>query len=364
MFAAIASSPKIPPVAQITKLQHVLPGASSRFHQALDQLENDLVSRSSMALAQRVHTPVDGLAQQMAALVMRRDLAACREKSSAGGEINVKLSPDPQEAQQASTVVPNLQSRAREKIGDSFKEDIVMEDVSEGLTLETVDAEEKKPILPDGKTVTTPAVETAVESSPRDVKTDPRDMKPDTAPVLATEKSVPMPDPVRGSHVDIVTPLEIPKEDEQSAEEKAPDTATGDMDSLFNDPIGTEDATGADAFTFDESNPNGLDFSAFNTGFDATGADNDNISSLLPGLEDYANTQTNAAADVIDFDSFFNAGGDDQNAGLDQQDSGEQRDTTFDDLMDLGTFEALDGDENNHNSNDNNAELDFDALFN
>jgi hypothetical protein len=37
------ANPKAPPASQLTKLKHVVPLASGQFHDALDQLENELV---------------------------------------------------------------------------------------------------------------------------------------------------------------------------------------------------------------------------------------------------------------------------------------------------------------------------------
>lgn len=43
VFAAMSANPKERPVAQIAKLQNVIPVAERRFHNALDQLEDELV---------------------------------------------------------------------------------------------------------------------------------------------------------------------------------------------------------------------------------------------------------------------------------------------------------------------------------
>lgn len=158
-------------------------------------------------------------------------------------------------------------------------------------------------------------------------------------------------------------PQDASGNDDGDAEDKAPDTGKdsntgGDLDSLFND-------TGGDTneFSFDQSNTNGLNFGEFGDNFHADNADNDNISSLLPGLEDYANTQSNTGGVDMDMNSFLNAGGDeDRNLGMNQQGAGEQRDTTFDDLMDLANFDGggMEGEENTNNP----TVLDFDSLFN
>lgn len=43
VFGALSSNPKSHPTAQLTKLRHTLPVASNIFHDALDQLETELV---------------------------------------------------------------------------------------------------------------------------------------------------------------------------------------------------------------------------------------------------------------------------------------------------------------------------------
>ncbi|CZT18732.1 uncharacterized protein RCC_04576 [Ramularia collo-cygni] len=338
VFAAVNSTPKVPPVAHITKLQNTIPIASKRFHQALDQLENEL---------------------QMAALVMRRDLAVCREQSNTDSKAAPKVPSESLTTPKAVASTSNLGEVGLGKAEEIFKEDIAMQDQSHDPAPDFPVIEEK-PVPPaaevDQKPVTKPSPD--AKPSPEDVS---REAVPRAANGSSKEEGAPQHD---GLSIETATAEQDSKVDSKSGEEKAPDTATGDMDSLFNDPISAEDAAAANAFDFDQNNSNELDFGSFSAGFDSTGADNDNISSLLPGLEDYANTQQNAAADVMDFSSFFNTGDGGQNTGLDQQASGEQRDTTFDDLMDLANFEGMDGDDSNNNGNNHNADLDFEALFN
>ena len=48
LFAAAHANPKSPPVAQASQLRHVLPSATNRFHEALDQLEEEIVSSSNV----------------------------------------------------------------------------------------------------------------------------------------------------------------------------------------------------------------------------------------------------------------------------------------------------------------------------
>lgn len=152
------------------------------------------------------------------------------------------------------------------------------------------------------------------------------------------------------------------KPDQPAEDEKVPDTAnesiSNDLDSLFG---GGDNNTNepSNEFTFDENATGEIDFGDF-TNFNTDNGDNDNISSLLPGLEDYANTQSNASGAELDLSSFFNTNTTEQTNAMNQQGAGEQRDTTFDDLMDLANFDgSAMGDEAN-----NTGDVDFESLFN
>lgn len=156
---------------------------------------------------------------------------------------------------------------------------------------------------------------------------------------------------------------------EQSAEDKAPDTATlsntGDLDSLFNDPTSAGgmggDSIGEPDFSTSADLNAEFDFQSFN---DATAAnDNDNISALLPGLQDYANDNGGAEPD---FSSFFtadpatNLGDQSQNSQTalgEQQIDTAQGDSTFDDLFNL-TFDMSGGTDGNQNGG-NDFNFDF-----
>jgi hypothetical protein len=158
---------------------------------------------------------------------------------------------------------------------------------------------------------------------------------------------------------------------EQSADDKAPDTATfsntGDLDSLFNDPtsaggMGGDAGNEPDFSTSADLNAD-FDFQSFNDA--STSNDNDNISALLPGLQDYANDTSGAEPD---FSSFFNP---DPNVNLNvtdqpsgsktamgqQQIDTAQGDSTFEDLFDL-TFDMSGGNDGNQNGG-NDFNFDF-----
>lgn len=147
---------------------------------------------------------------------------------------------------------------------------------------------------------------------------------------------------------------------ESKDEEKVPDTAN-DLDSLFGAPISAEPGESTD-FDFDQNGTTDIDFDSFGANFDANPTDNDDIASLLPGLQDYANTQDNSGADV-DLNALF--GTTDSNNGMDQQGAGEQRDTTFDELLNMTDMADFGGGmEGDGNNNNNNSEaFDFDSLF-
>lgn len=156
---------------------------------------------------------------------------------------------------------------------------------------------------------------------------------------------------------------------EQSTEDKAPDTATlsntGDLDSLFNDPTSAGgmggDSIGEPDFSTSADLNAEFDFQSFN---DASATnDNDNISALLPGLQDYANDNGGAEPD---FSSFFtadpatNLGDQAQNSQTalgEQQIDTAQGDSTFDDLFNL-TFDMSGGTDGNQNGG-NDFNFDF-----
>lgn len=211
-------------------------------------------------------------------------------------------------------------------------------------------AADKSPSIP---TTAAPAPEMDSQSKPDTQE----DAKPDAAPATDSkatkENSEPPPNGL--PNIDTSAEQSNPQDQKSADQEKPPDTAN-DLDSLFNDPMSGGGAGGND-FSFDQDGSgNDMDFGSF-------GGDNDNISSLLPGLEDYANTQPNSNANEVDLDQLFGLSDNNQNAGDMQAGNGEQQDTTFDDLMDLANFDTgMDGDNGNGNNTANN-DLDFDSLF-
>ena len=152
---------------------------------------------------------------------------------------------------------------------------------------------------------------------------------------------------------------------EQSADDKAPDTATfsntGDLDSLFNDTTSAGGAGGDEPDFSTSADLNAeFDFTSFNDASNSN--DNDNISALLPGLQDYANETTGTEPD---FSSLFTADppnnlteqSQNNNTGMGQQlvDTA-QGGGTFDDIFDM-TFDMGGGTDENQNGG---AQFDFD----
>jgi hypothetical protein len=161
-----------------------------------------------------------------------------------------------------------------------------------------------------------------------------------------------------------------PASGEESAEDKAPDTGTfsntGDLDSLFNDTasgggMGGDNGEEPDFSTSVDLNAE-FDMASFTNGIDANKSnDNDNISGLLPGLQDYANDTAGAEPD---FSSFFSAepstNPPDQTQNSiapsgEQQNDNMQHDNTFDDIFDM-TFDMGGGGQSQNGGND----FDFD----
>lgn len=303
--------------------------------------------------------------QQLAQAVMRRDLALCRERSgdqtntqvettaqldsdgpTAAPESTAELpaAPEP-EVERTQTAPSEIKPNLPEKPAPT--EDIVMEDAAEEDDAKPV------PVLSFDELI--------ADDRPQEPSPPLADSKPSV--VAHTLLTIDDPKPPNGGlQLDTKPPAEDSKNaDNQPADEdKAPDTAN-DLDSLFNDPMSAEGTGGENPdFNFDQDGSNDLDFGSFGANFDANGADNDNISSLLPGLEDYANTQPNNNGADVDLNELFGVG--DANNGMDSQGAGEQRDSTFEDLMDLANFEGMDG--GSSGGNNNNADFDFDSLFN
>jgi len=162
-----------------------------------------------------------------------------------------------------------------------------------------------------------------------------------------------------------------PASGEQSAEDKAPDTGTfsntGDLDSLFNDAasdggMGGDNGEEPDFGTSADLNAE-FDMASFTNGLDANKSnDKDNISALLPGLQDYADDTASAEPD---FSSFFstepttNPPDQSQNVGMaggEQQNDNMQHDNSFDDIFNM-TFDMGGGGGGQSGGNDFNFDF-------
>jgi hypothetical protein len=150
-------------------------------------------------------------------------------------------------------------------------------------------------------------------------------------------------------------------------EDQPPDTAaTNDLESLFNDPMSAggnlADTTNAEEDPSDFTA--GFDFGSFdNTGLNdnTTGDDDNDLSSLLPGVQDYANMQP-TGTDQPDFDALFAADGDvAMGDGDGQGQSAEQQ--SFEDLLNFGDFGTGDfttGGEQGEGNNNQDFDFNFD----
>lgn len=283
---------------------------------------------------------------------MRRDLAVARGKSG------TRVVPEPATA---STSDNNVTEKPAQNNAQSSKPEPTAASTEQPNPTQPEPAQEKQPSpVPSPKKRSSPSLEDGSTSEPAAKKQAVGDDKPSTTEPPASELKL-----------DIDTKSAAQASSEQPNEDKAPDTATfsntGDLDSLFNDPasaggMGGDSGDGPDFSTSADLNAE-FDFGSFSAGLNADASnDNDNISSLLPGLQDYANE--NAGNDAPDFSSKFatdanaNSNSQTQNTdanGGDQQNDAAQRDTAFDDFLDL-TFD-MSGNENQNGGNDFNFDF-------
>ena len=145
-------------------------------------------------------------------------------------------------------------------------------------------------------------------------------------------------------------------EPNQTEADNPPDTGTfsnpNDLDSLF----GPTSAGGGD-LSADPTNTNTMDFD-FDSFSAHLGPDNDNITSLLPGLQDYANNQADSAH-ASDFENLF-----DINSVPVDPTRQVQGENTFEDLLDFedfagGEFGGEGGEGGGNGNGEGGAEFDF-----
>lgn len=290
--------------------------------------------------------------QQFAKVVVRRDLAVARSSKSGRGAAT-----QPVEATPAVTANSNVPEPTAAQPSEA-KPDIVDMTESDPPQPETTKEPEQLPVTSPKKRPS-PSHEDGSSEEPATKKQATGDEKPATTePQTADTK------------LELNTNPTDQIGGEQSADDKAPDTATfsntGDLDSLFNDAtsaggMGGDGGDEPDFSTSADLNAE-FDFQSFN---DTSAAnDNDNISALLPGLQDYANDTTGTEPD---FSSFFTADpannladqSQNTNSAMGQQliDTA-QGDSTFDDIFDM-TFDMSGGNDGNQNNGGNDFNFDF-----
>ncbi|KAI7320982.1 hypothetical protein KC315_g9259 [Hortaea werneckii] len=312
---------KAAPVAQATKLKRMLPDSIRNFHEALDELEDEL---------------------QLAKTVMRRDLAVCREQESKGvSSYNVAAATaEPQNA--AANELLSHQTATTVQSGAGGDGDVEM---GEAEQVETQSVDEK------------PSADAPEDTEQKKMSEQPQqDQKPAPGaldqPVKDGSKSKdPSPDakPIKQAS-------ETPRTDEKKLDEEQPPEAetqsnngTGDgLDSLFGDAASAGAGEGsAPDFGLGTEGSAPFDFDSFSAGLGAENngnGDNDSISALLPGLQDYANNEPGGGSAEPDFSALFNtdiqSAGDGQ-GGENKKDE-QQVDDVFGEIMNFGDFNTND----------------------
>lgn len=275
---------------------------------------------------------------------MRRDLAVCREQESKGvSSSNVAAATvEPQNAaanespshQAATPVQPSAADDGDVEMGEA--EQVETQPVDEKPSADTLEKAEQKP----GSELEQPQQDQKVapEALDQSVK-DPsksKDPSPDAKPIKQAS--------------------EPPETDEKKPDEEQPpetetqsNNGTGDgLDSLFGDAASAGAGEGgAPDFGLGAEDSAPFDFDSFSAGLgvDNNGSgDNDSISALLPGLQDYANNEPGGGSAEPDFSALFNT--DMQSAGEGQggenKKDDQQVDDVFGEIMNFGDFNTND----------------------
>ncbi|KAK5731266.1 hypothetical protein LTR15_001205 [Elasticomyces elasticus] len=361
LFKAANNGNRTATAARASQLKAGLPKSITSFHDALDCLEDEL---------------------QLAKTVMRRDLAVCRERSALGVPSKnavlstTELAPETTKSSEAEVTEIVQHIDAVEvppaQIDVTKQEDTSMLDADAAapetekeepiaIEPETLVVEDAKPVTSDDQAPpndTIPLSDTTTSSKPIEETT------------LKVETSIEQPD----NPTDLLTELE-----QANADDKLPDTATmsegQDLESLFNDPAsvggsggtttgpatgtGTGEESAAEHTEFDP----GFDFGAFNAGLDNSGmGHDDSLSALLPGLQDYANTQPAGpmAVEEPDFNALFAADAPVGSVGVPE---GPQGDSTLDDFMNFAEFNNGEFATGSGEGGGHGGEEDFDFTF-
>lgn len=283
---------------------------------------------------------------------MRRDLAVARTKS--GTEAASKPTKVPTTTNTTVDVPRSGNTQPAEPNSDP-----VATTVPDQPELESAKEAQPRPAT-SSKKRSSPSLEDDSPFEPAAKKQAVKDVNPVSAQPPASDRKL-----------ELNTKPAEPTSGEQLAEDKAPDTGTfsntGDLDSLFNDAasgggMGGDNGDGADFSTSADLNAE-FDMASFTNGLDANKSnDSDNVSALLPGLQDYANDTAGAEPD---FSSFFSAEpttnppDQSQNSiapGGEQQNDNMPHDNTFDDIFDM-TFDMGGGGQSQNGGNDFNFDF-------
>lgn len=264
---------------------------------------------------------------------MRRDLAVCRERSGlAKPQTNGAAAvADMSKQQTNSTGTIDADKDSITKV----IEDSPMQDAQPNNDAEMTDAPTERTFQQqksseaadaDGQTADEPSIVTP-QQEPSQGESKPTD----TALQIDTKAHA---KPATG-------------ENRQGEEDNPPDTGTfsntNDLDSLFGGPTSAGPGDGGE-FNIDANNNTEFDFGAFDNGADH----DENITSLLPGLQDYANNQA-GSSNSPDFDNIF-----------DISEDAQQNENTFDELLDFDfTSGDYGGTEGNNNTTTGDTDFDF-----
>ncbi|KAL8689799.1 MAG: hypothetical protein Q9218_004604, partial [Villophora microphyllina] len=303
-------------------IAQVIPAANLRFHEALDDIEMEIVSRIHLLLRFLLLNS----SQLRAKSVFERDLSSIRAKRAereraAAGILkarspkaitkNVSSKGSPQEDLKKSQLpTPAEGQPSTEAAAGDDNLDISMMDGP---------ASPAKPNgLPDyADTTATDAIKTEPFTLPQELPKDPEQPKGLAISLAQEPATTTKPDPETTD----ITPGQLPKEEAPTPKDNSSLEDTADFDSMFNDPDATDEIDFDLAFpstddaqhdpipppntirdlTSTNDNNNFLDDSAFenislapateqqNAANVGTGGDEEDISSLLPGLENYVN---------------------------------------------------------------------------
>ncbi|KAF2723633.1 hypothetical protein K431DRAFT_15776 [Polychaeton citri CBS 116435] len=290
----------------------------------------------------------------MASLVMRRDLALCRER-------NAIASPEPMpEPEAAPTTVDEIQPIPHSSGQPVAKPANGAVDGDHLMTDASQPAEDAKP-----------TATTLLEQS-KSEETTGKQLQTDSPPTADTDRPAKEPEDSKApSSLQIDTgnqsgadPSDARPQSKDS--NKPPDTAdafsaNADLDSLFND---TNSAAGGDmagdGIDFNTAGDSEFDFDGFNTLGDSNNDGGNDLSSLLPGLEQYANHPSQGGE--ADFSAVFNTDGNGSGTGHSQNQAGQLdiggdvNDSVLEDFMD---FAGL-GDDNGGGNGSGDIDFGFD----